>query len=174
MNNLQKLVIAWDLDGTLIDSSHRTKYTEDKKFDLEYWINHCTEEYIMKDKMLPLSDVFYEFQKTGFTQICVTARILNDSDYMFFNKHNLNFDLILHRENSTQLDHILKSDKLKSFFELNNYVPFMAYDDKEENLQVFDKYGFRTFQAIYMNEKLKINNYKDLTFFPNSFYKEEK
>lgn len=168
MNNLDKLVIAWDLDGTLIDSSHRCNITEGK-FNLNYWIDHSTEEFIMKDKLLPLSDIFYEFQKTGFTQICVTARVLNNADYAFFKKHNLNFKLFLHRENSNDLDSILKSQKLKDLFQFNNYVPFMAYDDKEENLVVFDKYGFRTFQALYMNKKLEINNYKDLTFFPKDF-----
>lgn len=169
MCNLKNLVIAWDLDGTLIDSSHRCSFDSDNKFDLKYWLDHCTSEFISKDKILPLYEVFQEFSKTGFTQICVTARILGEDDYAYFKKHNLKFDMILHRENSQDLDSILKSKKLKDFFELNNYVPFMAYDDKEDNLKVFDNFGFRTFQAVYMNEKLKVDNYRSLTFSPKDF-----
>ena len=167
-NPIEKLVIAWDLDGTLIDSSHRQRIVKGE-FDLDYWLKHCKEEFIMKDSLLPLSQIFYEFQKTGFTQICVTARVLREADFKFFEKYNLNFDMIIHREDSLELDEVLKDKKLQDFFEKEGLIPFQAYDDKEENLKVFDKYGFRTFQASYLNKVLKVDNYKNINFKPKDF-----
>jgi len=169
LNIVSKLVIAWDLDGTLIDSLHRVSYKNNGEFDLNYWIEHSTEEYIMKDSLMPLSALFYEFQKTGFKQICVTARDLNESDFKFFKKHNLNFDMILHREDSKELDDILKSKKLKSYLEEEGRIPFLAFDDKQENLEVFDKFSFRTMHARYLNEKLLRNSFEELDFKPSSF-----
>lgn len=57
------------------------------------------------------------------------------------------------------MDEILKDKKLNEFFEESGLIPYIAFDDKDENLDVFDKYGFRTFNAKYMNEKLKIGKY---------------
>lgn len=152
---VEKLVIAWDLDGTLFDSTHRVRFNEDGSFDLDFWVENCVHEQIFQDADLPLLALFYEFQKTGFTQIAVTARKLVQADKDFFAHKGLNFKMVLHRENSLDLDHVLKNEKLQQYFEVNNLIPFMAFDDKEDNLKIFDKFGFRTFQANYMNEKLR-------------------
>jgi len=167
-NPMSKLVVAWDLDGTLFDSQHRVKI-EDGKFDLDYWIANCTEEQIHKDKLLPLTDLFKEYSKTGFTQICVTARVINEHDLSFFKKHGFEFDMILHRSTSSELDQILKSRKLNEYFSQNEMIPFMAFDDKQENLEVFDKFGFRTFHAEYMNEKLETGSYQEMKKRPAEF-----
>ena len=42
------------------------------------------------------------------------------------------------------MDEILKDKKLNEFFEESELIPYIAFDDKDENLDVFDKYGFRT------------------------------
>lgn len=167
--NTKKLVIAWDLDGTLIEpSSERYKITNGV-FDIDYWIEHSTEEFIMKDKLLPVADIYYAYKKSGFTQICVTARDINDADRKFLDKHGLEFDFMLHRGDSKELDHILKSKKLEEFFNEHGLIPFEYWDDKQQNLEVAEKFGFRTFHATYMNEKLKLNNFKELSFQPNNF-----
>ena len=168
-NTVRKLVIAWDLDGTLIDSSHRVRFTDTGDFDLDHWKRNCVKEEIFKDSLLPLADVFYEYQKTGFTQICVTARDMTEADFEFLRFHNMNFKMILHRKNSEELDEVLKDQRLKDFFAEEGRIPFQAYDDKNENLEIFDKYGFRTFQAKYLNEVLKKNSYQEIDIKPGSF-----
>ena len=169
-NKLKHLVIAWDLDGTLIHPTpERIKIDDNGKFDLQFWIDHTTREFIMKDTLLPLCDVFYAYQKAGFTQICVTARDLCDADYEYFKKHNLNFDVILHRGDSQDLDQLLKSKRLKSFFDSYDMIPFEYWDDKQENLDVADEFGFRTFHATYMNEKLGKHNLREINFRPKEF-----
>ena len=44
--------VIWDLDQTLIDSSHRNTG------DLAHWIEHSTVEHIMKDSLLPMVSVY--------------------------------------------------------------------------------------------------------------------
>jgi len=162
---IERLVIAWDLDGTLIDSSHRATFI-DGEFCLKSWIKDCTEENIMNDSLLPLYEVYQEYKKTGFTQICVTARAMNKEDFDYLAKHGIEFDLILHRKDSQELDEVLKDRKLKEYFSDTGRIPFMAYDDKEENLEIFDQYGFRTFQAKYLNEIMKKDSYSEINFKP--------
>lgn len=169
-NSMSKLVVAWDLDGTLIDSSHRATFKENGDFNLEAWIEDCTKENIFKDSLLPLSDLYFEFKKTGFTQICVTARQMTQHDFDYLKANGLEFDMILHRQNSNELDQVLKDKKLNEYFSQRGYLPFMAFDDKEDNLKIFDKYGFRTFQAIYMNEKLNSSSYEEISEIKPSFF----
>lgn len=159
---MEKLVIAWDLDGTLISAMHRARRKENGEFDIEYWLENSTEELIAKDILLPLVDLYKEFKKTGFTQICVTARRMNQFDFKYLKDNGLEFAKILHRKNSEELDSVLKDINLNKYFEQNSMIPFMAFDDKLENLKVFDKYGFRVFNANYMNAKLQADNIKDL------------
>lgn len=159
---MEKLVIAWDLDGTLIDSSHRTAYMEDGSYNIENWKNKSIPEYINKDSLLPLSEMYFEFKKTGFTQICVTARDMTSYDFDYLKNKGLEFSLVLHRKDSEELDYVLKDKKLQDFFKEKGRIPFMAFDDKDANLDVFDKYGFRTFHAVYMNDKLKKDSFEEI------------
>lgn len=153
---MTQLVNIFDLDCTLIDSSHRINEFADvsKGIDLDYWIENSTLENIMKDKLLPLVNLFREFQKTQFTNIAVTARNMAAADFEYLEQHGLHFHMVLHRENSKELDHILKEKKIQELFDSGNYMPFLAFDDKEENLDIFRKLGFQCFNALDFNEKL--------------------
>jgi len=167
---MKRLVIAWDLDGTLISSAHRQRFNSKGEFDLEYWkYTQKTKDILFKDELLPLAQLFYEFQKTGFTQICVTARDMHPLDFEFLKTHKLDFDLILHRESSLELDEVLKDKALTELFQTREAIPFQAYDDKKENLEIFDKHGFRTFHAAYMNEVLKAKKRSDIKVKPSDF-----
>lgn len=156
---MKELVVAFDLDGTIIDATHRGKLLPDGNYDIEYWIENRTLENIRKDKLLPLINVYREFRKTNHTIICVTARQILEEDLIFFKENDIEFDYILHRKDSLELDEILKDMSLKEFFEEKGLIPYIAFDDKQENLKVFDKYGFRTFNAVYMNKKLEEGKY---------------
>jgi len=170
MFNLSKLVVAWDLDGTIVDSSNRIRFDQNGVFDLDYWRETSNDfEMVSQDKLLPLIEVYRSFKKAGYTQICVTARLMCENDFKYLEENNISFDMILHRGDSLELDYILKSKRLKDYFELSGRIPFMAFDDKEDNLRIFDKFGFRTFQANYMNEKMKKNSLSEVVFNPSDF-----
>lgn len=146
---MKNLVNIFDLDMTLIDSSHRQGST------LEYWIENSTRENIFLDKLMPISNIFFELDKTNFTNIAVTAREMSIHDFDFLLYHNINFKMILHRGSSKELDEVLKRSKLQELFESGFYKPFLAFDDKQENLQVFEEFGFKTFDAKLLNKDLK-------------------
>lgn len=153
---MKKLVNVFDLDCTLIDSSHRFNRFGDisKGLDLEYWFENSTYEKIMQDKLLPLCELFFEFNKTNFTNIAVTAREMVAADFEFLENHGLHFHMVLHREDSKELDHVLKEKKLTELFSSGEYMPFLAFDDKNENLEIFEKFGFKCFNALEMNKIL--------------------
>lgn len=153
---MKQLINIFDLDATLIDSAHRINVDGDKSkgVDLNYWIKNNTRDNILKDSLLPLVNLFNEFKKTNFTNIAVTAREMTDADFEFLDIHGLHFNMVLHRENSLDLDHVLKEKKLQELFLNENYIPFLAFDDKDDNLEVFSKFGFKCFNAIQMNELL--------------------
>lgn len=153
---MKQLINIFDLDATLIDSSHRINESGDKLkgVDLNFWIENNTRDNILKDSLLPLVNLFNEFKKTNFTNIAVTARAMTEADFEFLDTHGLHFNMVLHRENSLDLDHVLKEKKLQELFSNEHYIPFLAFDDKNDNLDVFSKFGFKCFNAIEMNELL--------------------
>jgi hypothetical protein len=152
---MKRLVNIFDLDCTLIDSIHRINEFGDVSlgFDYDHWLN-VTREQIMKDSLLPLVEIFYEFKKTEFTNISITARTMRELDYEFLEKHNLHFDMILHRGDSDEPDHILKENKLKELFKNNDYIPFLAFDDRTSNIIMFEQFGFKCFDALEFNKRL--------------------
>jgi hypothetical protein len=44
----------FDLDHTVIDSSHRQLTLADGSLDLAHWVDNCTRAQIMRDRPLPL------------------------------------------------------------------------------------------------------------------------
>ena len=71
----------FDLDGTVIDSSHRKLAKPDGSLDLEHWIDNCTPEKIAADSLLPLVSLMRKNWRGGHTVLVCTARVLSDADY---------------------------------------------------------------------------------------------
>ena len=55
---MKKKIAIFDLDGTVIDSSHRTPNKPDGTLDLEGYFELRTRKNIFKDTLLPLADTF--------------------------------------------------------------------------------------------------------------------
>ncbi len=80
----------FDLDGTIVDSSHRLKIFADGSVDLEYWRDHSTFREIMLDTLLPLAKVFKSLIGQSETQIIIcTARPLKAADHAFLREKGL-------------------------------------------------------------------------------------
>lgn len=114
---VNRLVNIFDLDYTLIDSSHRSNAFGDyyRGVDYEYWLQHLSLEDVLKDKLLPLSELLKEFSKTSIANIAVTARQMFAADYEYLKRHDLHFHMVLHREDSRELDHVIKEKNLKNY-----------------------------------------------------------
>lgn len=92
------MILIFDLDGTVIDSSHRQLYDPiTGLLDLANWRENSTHEKIMADTLLPLARFWRKRWLTNDTIVVCTARIMGISDLMFLDQHGLHFDKILSR-----------------------------------------------------------------------------
>ena len=87
----------YDLDHTVIDSSHRQATLADGSLDLAHWIENNTPEKIARDSLLPLAKQMRENFKRGAEIVVCTARVLQCADYEFLREHGLRAHAILSR-----------------------------------------------------------------------------
>jgi hypothetical protein len=66
--------IIFDLDGTVIDTSHRYRNKPCGDIDLDFWFENSIPEKIAQDSLLPLADSWKRFYNEGHTIIVCTAR----------------------------------------------------------------------------------------------------
>ena len=76
----------YDMDGTLVDSSHRYRIGSNGKIDLQYWIDNCTPDKIAADSLLPLAAQYKaQLLDSGVYVVIATARVLEKADMAFIN-----------------------------------------------------------------------------------------
>ena len=81
----------FDLDETVIDSSHRQGET------LDEWIALNTRDNILKDTLLPLADQMKAAYHNGDVVTVCTSRVLSAHDFESFRLLGLRFDNLLAR-----------------------------------------------------------------------------
>ena len=140
---MKKQIFIFDLDDTVIDSSHRATLKSDAiELDLDAWRRDSTYENIMKDSLLPLANFMRECiaNPLAYVWVC-TAREMQQADHDFLAKHRLTPNLVLSRQlDDATADHILKR---KMISKLLNLKPFkdcetIFFDDKPKNLQALE------------------------------------
>ena len=88
-----KYIHVYDLDGTIIDSSHRYRTilkNGKERIDLAHWRAHDIEEYIMRDKLLPLAEQYKQDIKNPEVYVIIaTARACmpGDANYKYIEQH---------------------------------------------------------------------------------------
>ena len=117
-----KNISIFDLDGTIIDSSHRQCTLPDGTLDLDHWRENATPEMISRDRVLPLADQVRKRSKAGdFVMVC-TARVLSDADREFLFEHGICVDKIVSRKDGDNSpDGKLKARALSSLFNLKQF-----------------------------------------------------
>jgi len=152
-------IFIFDLDDTVIDSSHRATLTVDNGqvvLDLDAWRRDSTHENIMKDSLLPLANFMRECiaNPNTFVWVC-TARNMQQADHDFLAEHGLTPNLVLSRQLEDETaDHILKR---KMISKLLNLKPFkdcetIFFDDKPKNLQALENIIDFNLNARAINE----------------------
>ena len=151
----------FDLDHTVIDSSHRQLTRADGTLDLDNWIENCTREKIMQDKILPLADLMRSAWDNGNNVIVCTARVLSTWDHVFLAAHNLQAQAILGRAPvDDRGDAEMKRDLLlKHFSGLGVPVARWArhsvfYDDNKAVLAMAEKLGIIARDAVKLNSQM--------------------
>ena len=150
------MIYIFDLDHTVIDSSHRQLTRADGSLDLDHWIENCTREKIYADKLLPLAKLMRSAYAQGHQVIVCTARVLSIHDHCFLADNNLKAHAILSRPmGCADPDDVLKKNLLFKHFQ---GVPLarwtreaVFYDDNQGVLEMAKKLGIRARDAVQLN-----------------------
>ena len=154
------MIYIFDLDHTVIDSSHRQLTRADGSLDLDHWIENCTRQKIFADKLLPLARLMRSAYAQGHRVIICTARVLSAHDYAYLAHHNLRADAILSRPmGCADADDVLKKNLLFKHFKNQPLARWtrnaVFYDDNLGVLEMAKKLGIMTKNAVQLNSKLQ-------------------
>ena len=152
----------FDLDHTVIDSSHRQITKADGSLDLKNWIENCTQEKIMADKILPLADFWRTYAAARHEIVVCTARVMGEYDHAFLANHGLQATAILSRPmGCADADADLKENLLRDYahntgrswarFSRNAAI----YDDNLSVLLRLESIGIAGYNALSLNATLK-------------------
>ena len=108
------MIYIFDLDGTVIDSSHRQLALPNGDIDLTHWKENSTKKKIFRDELLPLAKYMRRAIANPKMQTAIcTARNLGKYDYQYLQQKNLVPDFILARqEGDNRGDAIMKHEKI--------------------------------------------------------------
>lgn len=152
--------VIFDLDGTVIDSTHRQATKADGSLDLEHWIENNTAEKIMGDSLLPLADTMRALAAAGHTIVICTARAIQHADKVFLGVNRLHHHALLHREmGNTESDASLKIRLLEDYFIAQGFAnaaqarPIM-FDDNLKVIDAMVSIGIKCYDATQINKRL--------------------
>jgi hypothetical protein len=141
---MKNKLYIFDLDGTVIDSSHRFTGTAEGKLDLEKWISDSTRKNIFKDSLLPLADFMKALIKANKNVWICTARNMSKADFDFLAHHGIKAKTILCRKNGDhRADAEMKTAKLKRLFNLKQFknMEKIMFDDNKIIQKEMQKIG---------------------------------
>ena len=152
----------FDLDHTVIDSSHRQITLADGSLDLNNWIENCTKEKIMADKLLPLANHWRALALGSRNEIVVcTARVMGKHDHAFLATHGLDADAVLSRTMGDRSgDADLKERLLRQYASDTgrSWARFSRsaciYDDNQNVLSRLASIGIACYNAISLNKTM--------------------
>ena len=142
-------VAIYDMDGTIVDSSHRYRTIVDdngERIDLDYWREN--EHLAMNDGLLPLFEQYKnDLNDPACYVIIATARVMNDPDWQFVREILGEPDYFISRKaGDSQSGKTLKINGLAKFFNLVNFknADYVFYEDNISYLKaVCDRFGIR-------------------------------
>jgi len=152
--NLSPTICIYDLDGTIIDSSHRATHDENGNIDLENWKAKSTKDFIFQDSLMPLYTQLVADYKNGDMIIICTAREFSKWDWEFLHFHNIYFDRVISRPRGNDMvDWKLKQNQLRYLFTLPQYrdTQKIFYDDNGSNLFALADLGATIVDAKRVN-----------------------
>lgn len=142
-------VAIYDMDGTIVDSSHRYRTIVDdsgERIDLEFWREN--QYNAMNDSLLPMAE---QYRADLFDENCyviiATARVMNAPDWQFVKEILGEPDYFISRKDGDdQSGKTLKINGLAKFFNLVTFrnAEFVFYEDNVSYLKaVCDRFNIR-------------------------------
>lgn len=150
-------MFVFDLDHTVIDSSHRQSFDANGKLDLAHWKANCTADNIAKDTLLPLANYMKAMYETGETITICTARVLSVHDLQYLQQNGLKYHHLLSRpEDNCMPDDVLKYTLLKSKFGIDFPMLISAFfDDNKNVIKSMQECNVRMVDAIFANNQMR-------------------
>ena len=141
----QMLIQIFDLDHTVINSSHRQITDQNGNLCLKSWIANSTRAKIFADTLLPMAEFWRYCHKKGDKIVIATARTMTRHDWDFLKHHGLSFhDAIFRHRGDITPDGFLKAEGLvrKGYHE----KPHLAtlFDDNMSVREAVAALGIRT------------------------------
>jgi len=139
-----KNISIFDMDGTIIDSSHRQATKPDGTLNLAAWIENATPEKISKDVVLPLAQQIRKRQKAGDYVLICTARQMSFADFEFLQDNGICPDKIISRPlGNMEADGSLKAKQLSKLFNLKQFAKAskIMFDDAASVRSALRKIG---------------------------------
>lgn len=155
------MIFVFDLDHTVIDSSHRQLTRADGSLCLDHWKENCTREKIFGDSLLPLADEMRNLISKGRQVLVCTARVMSEADYEFLIHHGIMPDCVLSREEGDHSgDAVLKENLFRMYCQ-NRKIPFarfmrsvIMFDDNQDVISHLREFGMNINCAIKANKLL--------------------
>ena len=151
----------FDLDHTVIDSSHRQATRPDGSLDLDHWREHSTPDLIERDTLLPLAHEWRKIQRKGGTIIVCTARVMGYADYFYLGSRGMFAEKIISRqEGDTTPDDLLKLRGLRQYAASIGMswrkfcASSMMFDDNLNVIQTLTNNGLSCQNALEINKAL--------------------
>lgn len=122
----------FDLDGTVVDSSHRYLADANGTVNLSHWRANSTPQNIQRDSELPLANHWRALHRNGSPIVVCTARVMKSADFQWLLSRKLYADVMLCRngESDTRSGVEQKLQQLKRFSPLKQSVTF--WEDNPE------------------------------------------
>ena len=145
-----KHIAIYDMDGTIVDSSHRYRTITDNtgvtRIDLQYWRDN--EYRAGDDQLLPLAAQYRRDLLDEYTYVIIaTARVMNTPDREFVRDILGEPDYLISRmPNDSRSGGLLKVLGLQKFFNLKNFrdADAVFYEDNISYLKtVCDHFNIR-------------------------------
>ena len=151
---MSKPIFIFDLDGTVIDSSHRVPLTQSGNLHLSrYKRESMSKEKIFADTLYPLARFMrLLIEKNCNVWIC-TAREMTDSDYDFLAIHSIKPKIILSRPiDDKRPDKLLKKNLLNKLFNLKQYRNSKKYmfEDSITVTEELEQYGIKMLSPDFL------------------------
>jgi FMN phosphatase YigB (HAD superfamily) len=152
--------VIFDLDGTVIDSRHRSMINADGSTNLAHWFENNKPEKIALDTLLPLANTMRLLHKLGHHIIVCTARSWASSPEVkaaheqFMLDNDLPYDVVLHREEGNmESDASLKVRLLGEYFSVFGLtIETSGATFFEDNLKVIEAMVARRVTCIDANK----------------------
>jgi len=152
----------FDLDHTIIDSSHRQLTKADGSLDLAHWIENNTPEKIAADTELPLANHWRAVQNDAHCSVIVcTARVIGAADLAWLDSHGLYADAVLSRAmGDSSPDWLLKERLLRQYARDTgrSWAAFcrsaVMYDDNESVVKMAYLNNIDAYNALLLNKEM--------------------